>query len=138
MSNRLYLDSSAYLCVLLGEKGGTEVERAMERSMILSSTLLVLETERNLIRYSREGILSAEQLHQCRTRLSQDVRRMVLRDLTPDLCKDPCMPVVATPRSLDLVHLVTAMWFHAREAIDQFLTRDDTQRVAARELGLPV
>jgi hypothetical protein len=48
------------------------------------------------------------------------------------------MPAVATPRSLDLAHLRTALWFHAVEPIDRFLTMDESQAEAAKELGLPV
>ena len=45
---------------------------------------------------------------------------------------------VSTPRSLDLAHLRTAMWFHAREPLRRFVTLDEAQADAARELGLPV
>jgi hypothetical protein len=47
------------------------------------------------------------------------------------------MPVVSTPRSLDLVHLKTALWFHREGPLDRFLTQDQTQAAAAREMGLP-
>jgi hypothetical protein len=47
------------------------------------------------------------------------------------------MPVVTTPRSLDLAHLRTALWFHRREPLTRFVTLDETQADAARELGLP-
>lgn len=48
------------------------------------------------------------------------------------------MPVVSTPRSPDLAHLRTALWFHGREALTRFVTLDGPQRQSARELGLPV
>ncbi len=48
------------------------------------------------------------------------------------------MPVVPTPRSLDLAHLRTALWFHTREALTRFVTLDQAQAQGARELGLPV
>jgi hypothetical protein len=48
------------------------------------------------------------------------------------------VPAVTTPRSLDLAHLGSAPWFHASERIDRFVTLDDSQEEAARELGLPV
>ncbi len=38
----------------------------------------------------------------------------------------------------DLVHLRTALWFHAVEPINRFLTRDESQRQAAKALGLPI
>ena len=62
----------------------------------------------------------------------------LLRDLTLDICQFNTLPAVATPRSLDLAHLWTALWFHAAENIDRFVTMDASQEQAAKELGLPV
>jgi len=62
----------------------------------------------------------------------------VLRELTLDLCESNVLPAVATPQSLDLVHLRSALWFHAAERMDRFVTMDGAQEQAARELGLPV
>jgi hypothetical protein len=62
----------------------------------------------------------------------------VLRDLTLDLCQSSLLPAVTTPRSLHLAHRRSALWFHAGERIDRFVTLDDSQQEAARELGLPV
>jgi hypothetical protein len=45
---------------------------------------------------------------------------------------------VTTPRSLDLAHLRTALWFHASEPVHRFVTMDRDQRQAAQEMGLPV
>jgi hypothetical protein len=61
-----------------------------------------------------------------------------LRDLTLDLCASNLLPAVATPRSLDLAHLRTAVWFHAAEPITRFVTMDASQAQAARELDLPL
>jgi hypothetical protein len=62
----------------------------------------------------------------------------VLRDLTLDLCQSNLLPAVTTPRSFDLAHLRSALWFHAGERLDRFVTMDGAQEQAARELGLPV
>ena len=45
------------------------------------------------------------------------------------------MPIVSTPRSLDLAHLRTALWFHEREPLSRFVSLDTAQTQAARELG---
>ena len=58
-----------------------------------------------------------------------------LRELTLDLCGARPIPPIATPRSLDLAHLHTALWFHGIEAIDRFVTLDGSQQQAARELA---
>jgi hypothetical protein len=135
---RLYLDTSAYLCVLLSEDGADRVSAESAGAELLSSVLLVLEARRNLIRLAREGTLTADQYNACMDRVNQDTALFVLRDLTLDLCASNLLPPVVTPRSLDLAHLRTALWFHAVERIDRFVTMDGAQEAAAKELGLPV
>ena len=135
---RLYVDTSAYLAVLLGEVGHKLLERELDRGQLVSSSLLVLEANRNLIRLSREGDLKPAQLQECLARVEEDVAWFLLRDLTLDLCHGVGMPVVTTPRSLDLAHLRTALWFHRQEPLTRFVTLDETQAAGALELGLPV
>ena len=91
-----------------------------------------------LTRLAREGALSADQFQTCLDRVAEDVEAFILRDLTLDLCVAPTMPALATPRSLDLAHLRTALWFHAQAPLTRFVTLDTRQEQAARELGLPV
>jgi hypothetical protein len=135
---RLYLDTSAYLAILLAEDGAERLTRETEAAELLSSVLLVLEARRNLVRLAREGTLKADQYKATLDRLEADVDHFVLRDLTLDLCQSTALPAVATPRSLDLAHLRTALWFHALQPIDRFVTMDASQREAAKEIGLPV
>ncbi len=135
---RLYLDTSAYLCILLAEEGWERLSRDTDGAELLSSVLLILEARRNLIRLAREGALEPELFETCIERVEQDTSLFVLRDLTLDLCQSNLLPAVATPRSLDLAHLRSALWFHADQRIDRFVTLDCSQEQAARELGLPV
>jgi hypothetical protein len=135
---RLYLDTSAYLCLLLAEEGWEGLSKETDGAELLSSVLLVLEARRNLIRLAREGALKPEQYKTCIGRVEQDTSLFVLRDLTLDLCQSNLVPAVTTPRSLDLAHLRSALWFHAAEPINRFITMDGSQEQAARELGLPV
>ena len=138
MAARFYVDTSAYLCVLLGEAGWERVARALEGGHLLSSALLALEAERTLVQLSRGGRLSPPDLQAALDRLSLDIAQFALRDLTLDLCRSRVMPIVSTPRSLDLAHLRTALWFHAREPLTRFVSLDAGQVQGARELGLPV
>ena len=137
-SRRLYLDTSAYLCILLAEEGSQRLSEESEAAVLLSSVLLILEAKRNLVRLAREGTLKPDQYKVCLDRVEEDRTRLVLRDLTLDLCESNLLPAIATPRSLDLVHLRTALWFHTAEPIDRFVTMDSSQQQAAKELGLPV
>ncbi len=138
MTKRLYLDTSAYLCILLGEAGHENLVRETTGTELLSSTLLVLETGRNLIRLSREGILTTVDFQEYMSAFNNHMEQFILRDLTLDLCGSMTMPVVSTPRSLDLAHLRTAVWFHQQKNLHRFVTLDQAQEMSARELGLPV
>ena len=135
---RLYLDTSAYLCILLAEDSSERLSAETDRAELLSSVLLILEARRNLARLTRERVLSSDQYAAYIDRMEQDTPFLVLRDLTLDLCQSSILPAVITPRSLDLAHLRTALWFHREEPIDRFVTLDAAQKQAARELGLPV
>lgn len=135
---RLYLDTSAYLCILLGEDDSEPLSEETEGAELLSSVLLVLEARRTLIRLARDGTLKPDQYARCIERVDGDTAAFALRDLTLDLCASNLMPAVATPRSLDLAHLRTALWFNASERLHRFVTMDASQRQAASELGLPV
>lgn len=134
---RVYLDTSAYLSLLLDEANAERIATATDGAICLSSVLLVLEARRNLVRFARQGALDAGKYEVCLARLAADVEVFELRDLTLDLCAALTIPAVATPRSLDLAHLQTALWFHADEPIDAFVTMDTALAQAARELGLP-
>jgi hypothetical protein len=135
---RLYVDTSAYLCVLLAQAGSDRLIEETRGAELVSSVILVLEARRNLVRLAREGRLSLEQYKTSIERVERDTAVFVLRDLTLDLCLATALPAVATPRSLDLGHLRTALWFHAATPLDRFVTMDASQEQAARELGLPV
>jgi hypothetical protein len=135
---RLYVDTSAYLAVLLGEAGADHIAAATHGAELLSSVILLLEAKRNLVRLARSGVIDFEQFQACSDRLEQDTAQFVLRDLTLDLCQSGMLPAVLTPRSLDLAHLRTALWFHHGDPIDRFMTTDAAQEQAAKELGLPV
>jgi predicted nucleic acid-binding protein len=135
---RLYVDTSAYLCILLAEEGWERLSEETDGAELLSSVLLILEARRNLVRLARGGVLKPELYKTCMERVEQDTSLFVLQDLTLDLCQSSLLPAVTTPRSLDLAHLRSALWFHAGERIDRFVTLDGSQEEAARELGLPV
>jgi hypothetical protein len=138
MKPRYYLDTSAYLAALLGEEGSEPLAATIVGSSMCSSVLLLVEANRNVVRLARTGQLTPARSAEALAVIREDASRFVLRDVTLDLCLEPAMPALRTPKSLDLVHLRTALWFHRREPLHGYLTNDSSQRDAARELGLPV
>jgi hypothetical protein len=135
---RLYVDTSAYLCLLLGESGWQRLEAELRDVELVSSVLLLLEADRTLVHLSRAGRISAAEAQVTFDRLLAGLDAFTLRDVTLDLCGSRVMPLVSTPRSLDLVHLRTALWFHRERPLTRFVSLDAAQNQAARELGLPI
>jgi hypothetical protein len=138
MTKRFYVDTSAYLCMLLGEAGQEALRRELTGAELVSSVLLVFEAGRNLVRLSPEGLLSAAEFHYCTSAMHDDMEQFQLRHLTLDLCESRTMPAVSTPHSLDLVHLRTALWFDEQAKLTRFVSLDEEQNLSAAELGLPV
>src|SRR3989338_5031490 len=134
----IYLDTSAYLGVLLHEKGGEEIRKVLADKPLCSSTLLILEAERNLVRMNREGILEADGCTAALAKLKEDTELFFLKDLSLELCLTSLFPPVQIPRSNDLVHLRTARWFQDHGGLEAFLTLDVKQRRAAQEFGQPL
>ena len=137
-AGRYYVDTSAYLCLLLGEAGWQRLAGELAGGHLLSSALLALEAERTLVHLSRAGQLTPADLQNAIDRLARDLDHFALRDLALDLGRWRVMPIVSTPRSLDFAHLRTALWFHQRQPLTRFVSLDMPQNQAARELGLPV
>jgi hypothetical protein len=135
--DRVYLDTSAYLAVLLGEKQAAAVSKSITGAMPCSSTLLLAEAERNLVHLVRLEKLSERDFESAFAQLSADKDALVLRDLTPELCLTRQFPLIRTPKSADMVHLRTAHWFMQNGGLDNFISLDENQMRVAREIGLP-
>lgn len=135
--NRVYLDTSAYLAVLLGEKQAAIISKSISGFVLCSSTLLLLEAERNLVQLVRQEKLQASDFEAAYEQLSEDCEAMVLRDFTFDLCLTRQFPLIRTPKSADMAHLRTAQWFMANGGLAKFISLDEQQLRAAHEIGLP-
>ncbi len=135
--NRIYLDTSAYLAILLGEKQAKAISKLLAGTVPCSSSLLLIEAERNLVHLVRFEKLSAADFEKAFAQLSADRDALILRDLTPDLCLTRQFPLIRTPKSADMVHLRTAQWFLQNGGLQKFVSLDENQLQAAREIGLP-
>ena len=138
MSDRLYLDTSAYLAVVLDERDGRWVQQVTVDFRLCSSTLLVLEAQRAFLRLAREGHITADDFAKLNQRLSNDVDGIEFRTLTLDVCLSQEFPPVSIPRSLDLVHLRSALWFAQHGGLRAFVSLDADQRRAAGEFKLAI
>ena len=135
---RLYVDTSAYLCMLLAEHGADRLSAETSGAELLSSVAARPGNAAESGPAGERGRVDAGAVQACLDRVDQDQQLFVLRDLTLDLCESNPLPAITTPRSLDLAHLRTALWFHRDSHIARFVTMDGSQEEAAQELGLPV
>lgn len=137
MADRLYVDTSAYLAVVLGEDHGAEIEARFQGAELLTSALLFLEAPRALVRLARQGQLTEDRYLELTERVREDQHWFLVRELTLPICTEHVFPSVSIPRSLDLAHLRTARRFHLDLPLTAFLSLDRAQLRAAQQLGLP-
>lgn len=138
MSDRIYLDTSAYFEDLCNHPRAKAIRGEISGKIICSGVILFIEAERNLVRLSRQGQLSLSDYETTINRLRSDSHFFEIKSLTIDICLSGIYPTISTPRSGDLVHLRTALWFKENGGLDAFLTLDVAQKRSAKDFGLPV
>lgn len=137
---RLYAESSAVLAWLLGEPSGVIIRAALEQTdLVMASDLTLVECERVLIRATALGELSESVAAARRSALNAATSRWHIAHLGQDVVERarrtfPIEPV----RTLDALHLATALVMRAAVADLEMLTLDARIRNVASALGLPV
>src|SRR5688572_24291835 len=103
--SRVYLDTSAYLAVLLDDSKAPGITNFLKNKILCSSTLLLIESERNLVRLFREKNISELEFSALSKRINSDIPGFIFRDLTPEICLTKQFPLIKTPKTADLIHL---------------------------------
>ncbi len=134
----IYLDTSAYLSVLFQEKDARSIEKAIKGERLCTSTLMFFEAERNVVHHTRQLKISEKVFEQAMERIQEDIEGFYVKDVASDLLFTKAFPAVTTPKTADLIHLRTALWFLNQGDFKLFVTTDHLQKKAAKELGLPV
>ena len=109
----IYLESSAILTWLLGEKRAAEVRRAVDAAeRVVTSALSVAEVERALVRAEGAGMLKGADGQRLRGFLQRARAGWVTMAVTDEVLGRAARPFPVEPvRTLDAVHLATAMAF---------------------------
>ncbi len=113
MAETLYIESSAFLALLLGEKNAKEVERELEQSeQIVSSALTLLETHRALMRARAPSAISHAE-HAKLVGFVEDVTRdWGIKEMERDIQARTIQAFPSEPvRTLDAIHLATILYF---------------------------
>lgn len=135
---RLYAESSAVLAWLLGEPAGDDIRQALAGAeLIVTSDLTLVECDRVLIRAQVTSSLSEAQRADIQARLNAAASHWNLLRIGPEVIDRARRPFPVEPiRSLDAIHLASALV--VRAAVDDLalLSLDDQVRSAGRQLGL--
>lgn len=137
-NRRVFVDTSAYLVWTLNQAGAAEIEKQLTGASLFASSILFIEAERALLQLTRTKILNPTQGIMLRESLVAHASYFTVREPSLELSLSNRFPAVTTPKSADLIHLRTALWFHENEALDLFLTTNKQQAIAAAEFGMPV
>ncbi len=133
-------DSSALVAAALGESRQEAVLDALRQATAcVASVLAEIETERAVARAIRERRVAGTRATEVRERQQELVASMSLLELTPPivlLAKGtfPLEPV----RSLDAIHLATALFIAREVGPVTVVALDDRLRANAHALGLPL
>lgn len=136
----LYAESSAVSSWLLQEERGEEMMRLLAAADgVVASRLTLFECSRSLKRGVERGRFGEEEADAGSARLALAALRWHLVDITPEVLAAADRRFPAEPiRSLDALHLGTALLVKPRLPDLAFLTLDDRIAANARLLGFPV
>jgi predicted nucleic acid-binding protein len=133
----LYAESSGVLAWLLGDSGGEAVRKALAGAeIVLASYLTLIECNRILIRAGATGRLTEAQIATREARLRQVETHWTLLEMDAEIVERARRPFPLEPiRTLDAIHLATALV--ARSAVPgiALLSLDDRVRRCGRQLG---
>ena len=130
----VYLDSSVILRVLLGQPPLLAQWGKWERAY--TSELAGVEARRVIDRLRLEGALDDDGVAWAQEELAKIEAGIGLIRLTRIILKRAALPMATVVRTLDALHLATALVFQERRNVELlFATHDAQQTTAARALG---
>ena len=136
----LYAESSAIRAWLLDERSGPDVRRLLAAAdRIIASDLTLVESDRVLLRAAALGELSEAEAADRRAHLRMAASHWHILRIGPDIVERSRQPFPGEPiRTLDAIHLASALAARSAVAGLEVLSLDDRIRRAAGRLGLRV
>ena len=136
----LYAESSAVLAWLLNESTASEVRRLLGGAeIIVTSDLTLIECHRVLIRAVALGELNEAEAADRRAHLANAAARWHILHIGSEIVDRAKQPFPEEPiRTLDALHLASALTARAAVAGLKILSLDDRLRQSAKRLGLPL
>jgi predicted nucleic acid-binding protein len=136
----LYAESSAVLAWLLDEETAPAVRRLLGGAeIIVASDLTLVECDRVLIRAVTVGELTEAEAADRRAQLSAAASHWHVLRMAHEIVDRARQPFPGEPiRTLDAIHLASALTARAAIAGLGLLSLDDRVRRAAKKLGIDV
>lgn len=136
----LYAESSAILAWLLDEAPATAVRRFLtDAEIILASDLTLIECDRVLLRAVALGELNESEAADRRAHLADAAIHWQMMRVAAEIVDRARQPFPEEPiRTLDAIHLASALTARTAVAGLKLLSLDDRVRKSARKLGLQV
>lgn len=133
----LYLDTSVVLRILFGEPHPLEEWGAWEIGY--SSELLRVEGRRTIDRLRLGAALDDEGVAASRQQLERIEDGLGFMPVTKAVLHRASLPMATAVRTLDALHVVSALLVKERRGVDViFATHDNSQATGARAMGLKV
>jgi predicted nucleic acid-binding protein len=136
----VYAESSAILAWLLDEPSGVEVRQSlMAADMVIASDLTLIECDRVLLRAASLGELTEAETADRRAHLAMAASSWHVLRIGPEIVERARQPFPNEPiRTLDAIHLASALVARSAVAGVELLSLDDRVRKTGRRLGLQV
>ena len=134
----IYLESSAVVHWLLGQSRAAEVRQRVDQAeVVLTSALTVTETERVLIRAEGQEAIKGGDAQRLRGLLNRVQASWTRMAVTSDVLARAGRAFPVEPvRTIDAIHLATALEFVAAYPDLQMLSFDERVRSNAEALGI--
>lgn len=134
----VYAESSAVLAWLLGEEAAPRVRQILSTAeLVIASDLTLLECDRVIIRAVALGEIEEAAAADRRAHLNAAAAHWHVLRLTTDIVDRARHPFPAEPiRTLDAIHLASALAARSSVAGVDLLSLDDRVRRAGSQLGL--
>ena len=134
----VYAESSAVLAWLLGEDSAPRVREVLTgATLVLASDLTLIECDRVLIRAVALGEIAEADAADRRAQLNAAAAHWHVLRVSTEIVERARRPFPGEPvRTLDAIHLASALAARSAIAGVHLLSLDDRIRTAARGLGL--
>lgn len=135
-----YFDTSVLVKRYVKEKGSSGAKDLLHRYRFLSSAIAPLEALSAICRRLTTGELAERDYAAIRSKMKKDRAHWELVELSPLVLSQAEELIQRTKlRTLDAIHVASALTFQAASGIQTpFITSDTRQRVSAEEVGLIV